>query len=263
MSPRLSLVNVPALNFLLRSEIYVSADGQLRSAPLILDYVPLSRSVVDAGQAIRAGSPRLARIDVSIPGFLASRDLPPVQLPAQPALPAAVVPVEEVGSSQSSLEDQIDQFHFAEEGEVSTRPVELSDSDSDLDRASAAPNLGLVVAQVDTSQEIEEEGMDLKPKSGLRGLLSNRNKGQTSKDAPKEQPTSKAPSPLPPTSDATLQPMPNLRRKRPSEELEEGEVGCEKAKPQKKGKETKEPKEKRTRSVDSRDEAAIRREQRT
>ena len=103
--------------------------------------------------------------------------------------------------------------------------------------------------------------MDLKPRSGLKGLLSNRNKGQSSKDVPKEQPTSKVPPPLPPTSDAALQPMPNLRRKRPVEELEEGEVGHEKAKPQKKGKETKEPKEKRTRSIDSRDEAAIRREQ--
>jgi len=44
------------------------------------------------------------------------------------------------------------------------------------------------------------------------------------------------------------------------EELEEGEVGPEKAKQQKKG---KKPKEKWTRSVDSREEAAIRREQRT
>ena len=56
--------------------------------------------------------------------------------------------------------------------------------------------------------------------------------------------------------------MPNLRRKRPVEELEEGEVSHEKAKHQKKGKETKEPKKKRTRSVDSRDEVAIQREQR-
>ena len=104
-TPRLSLVNVLALNFLLRFEIYVSANGQLRAAPLILDYEPLSRALVDAGQAIRAGSPRLARIDVSIPGFLASRDLPPVQLPAQRALLAAVVPGEEAGSSHSSLED--------------------------------------------------------------------------------------------------------------------------------------------------------------
>ncbi|XP_030969865.1 uncharacterized protein LOC115990151 [Quercus lobata] len=262
MTPRLSLVNVPVLNFLLRSEIYVSADEQLRAAPLILDYEPLSRALVDASQAIKAGSLRLARIDIFILGFLASSDLPPVQLPAQRALPAAVVPVEEAGSSHSTLEDQIDQFHFAEEGEASAKLVKLSDSDSDLDRASTAPDLGSVIAQVDTNQEIEEEGMDLKLRSGLKGLLSNRNKGQSSKDVPKEQPNSKAPPPPPPTSDAALQPMPNLRRKRPVEELEEGKVGHEKAKPQKKGKETKEPKEKRTRSVDSRDEAAIRREQR-
>ena len=111
--------------------------------------------------------------------FLASRDLPPVQLLAQRAFPTVVVPVEEPGSSHSSLEDQIDQFHFTEEGEVSARLVELSDSDSDLDHASTAPDLGLVIAQVDTSQEVEEKGMDLKQRSGLRGLLSNRNKGQS------------------------------------------------------------------------------------
>ena len=104
----------------------------------------------------------------------------------------------------------------------------------------------------------------MKPRSGLRGLLSNRNKGQSSEDVPKEQTAPKTPTPpLPPTSDAALQPMPNLRRKRPVEEPEEREIGCEKARPQKKGKETKEPREKKTRSVNSRDEAAIRREQRT
>ena len=44
------------------------------------------------------------------------------------------------------------------------------------------------------------------------------------------------------------------------EELEEGEVDPQKAKQQKKG---KEPKDKRTKSIDSREEATIRREQRT
>ena len=87
---------------------------------------------------------------------------------------------------------------------MSARPVELSDSNSDLDCASAAPDLGAVIAQIDTSQELEEEGMDLKQRSGLRSLLSNRNKGQSSKDVPKEQPTTKAPPPPPPTSDAAL-----------------------------------------------------------
>ena len=77
------MVNVQALNFLLRSEIFVSEDGQLRAAPLILDYEPLPRAFVDVGQAIRAGSPRLACIDVSKPGFLVRRDLPPAQLPVQ------------------------------------------------------------------------------------------------------------------------------------------------------------------------------------
>ena len=115
-TPWLSLVNIQALNFLLRSEIYVSVEGQLRAAPLILDYEPLTRALVEAGQAIKASSPRLARIDVSVPGFLASRDLPPVQLPAQRAFPVVVFPAEEAGSSHSSLEDQIDQFHFARGG---------------------------------------------------------------------------------------------------------------------------------------------------
>ena len=57
-----------------------------------------------------------------------------------------------------------------------------------------------------------------------------------------------------------LQPIPNLRRKRQVEELEEGEIGPQKAKQQKKGKESK---DKRTKSIDSREEAAIRRKQRT
>ena len=94
----------------------MSADGQLQSAPLILDYVPLTCALVEPGQAIRAGSLLLARINVSVPGFLASRDLPPVQLPAQCAFPVVVIPEEEAGSSHSSLEDQIDQSFSRREG---------------------------------------------------------------------------------------------------------------------------------------------------
>jgi len=54
---RLSLVNVPALNKLLRSKVFVSEDGQLQATPLILDYEPLSRISQDAGQAIKDGDP--------------------------------------------------------------------------------------------------------------------------------------------------------------------------------------------------------------
>ena len=107
-------------------------------------------------------------------------------MPVQRVLLEVAALGEGVDSSHSSLEAEIDQFCFAEEGEVSIGPVELSDSGSDIDRFSVAHTPGLVIAQIDTSQEVEEEDMDLKPKSSLRGLLSNRNKGQSSKNAPKE-----------------------------------------------------------------------------
>ena len=42
VSPKLSLVNVPRLNFLLRLEIFVSEDNQFWVAYLILGYEPLS-----------------------------------------------------------------------------------------------------------------------------------------------------------------------------------------------------------------------------
>ena len=86
-SSRLTLTNVPALNYLLRSEIFVSKDGQMRAAHLILDYMPISRIFQDADQVIRAGSSWLAHINVSKPRFLACRDLTLVQLLFQRAPP--------------------------------------------------------------------------------------------------------------------------------------------------------------------------------
>ena len=49
IAPRLSLVNVPALNKLLRSEVFISEDRKLRAIHLILDYKPLSRTFQDTG----------------------------------------------------------------------------------------------------------------------------------------------------------------------------------------------------------------------
>ena len=71
VAPRLSFSNVMALNFLLRSEIFVSEDGQLRAVHLILEFDPISKIFQEVGHAIRASDHRLARIDVSRPDFLA------------------------------------------------------------------------------------------------------------------------------------------------------------------------------------------------
>ena len=63
---------------------------------------------------IRAGDPRLCRIDVSILGFLARKDIMPVGIPFVPILPAAVAPREEIASSRLSFKEEIDKFHLEE-----------------------------------------------------------------------------------------------------------------------------------------------------
>ena len=166
------MVNVSGLNKLLRSEVFISEDEQLRAAHLILDFEPLSRQFQDAGQAIRASDSRLNCIDVSKPRFLAWRDHPPVELAIQRALQEVAALREETTSTHLSLEAEIDQFHLEEEGEVLERPIELSNCEANLNRFSAVYSPGLIVARVDTSLE-EEEDMDLKQQSSLKGLLAN------------------------------------------------------------------------------------------
>ena len=71
MAPNLNLVNVADLNKVLRAEVFVSEDRQLRAIHLILDFKPLFDKFQDVGHIIKAGDPRLAQIDVLVPGFLA------------------------------------------------------------------------------------------------------------------------------------------------------------------------------------------------
>ena len=59
----------------------MSEDRQLREVHLILDFEPISDNFQEVGHAIRAGDPRLRRIDVSVPGFLTRENLPLVELP--------------------------------------------------------------------------------------------------------------------------------------------------------------------------------------
>ena len=167
-------MNVQALNYLLRSEIYVAEDGQLRACHLVLGYQPLTRSFQAIGHAIRAGSPRLARIDVSKPKFLARVDLKPVMLPGvrdpppvvQPPpddLEAAMPAEEEAESSRLSLKEEIDEFYFEEE--VDKAPVvELSDPEGEQDRNSVA-GAPIIIAFSDDSSNEEVGNMAGKGKS--------------------------------------------------------------------------------------------------
>ena len=116
VTPKLNLTNIVALNYLLRSEIFVSEDRQLRAVHLILDFEPISEIYQEIGHAIRVGDLQLAQIDMLIPNFLAYENLPLVILPLQRVLLEVVAaPREEIASSHSSLEEEIDKFHFDED----------------------------------------------------------------------------------------------------------------------------------------------------
>ena len=112
-------------------------DRQLHAAHLILDFEPISRTFLDVSNSIRANNYRLARIDVSRPGFLAPHDLPPVDHPIPQGIPLAAQPfqqvplgqaiIEEGAASSSSLEEEIDKFQFEEEAIVISEAEEEAD----------------------------------------------------------------------------------------------------------------------------------------
>ena len=110
---------------------------QLRVIHLILDFEPISRFFLDVGNSIRADDYRLARIDISRPGFLAPHDLPPVDHPIPQGIPLAAQPLQQVplgqaivgegATSSSSLEEEIDRFQFEEEAIVISEAEEGAD----------------------------------------------------------------------------------------------------------------------------------------
>ena len=100
--------------------------------------------------------------------------------------------------------------------------MELSNSEADFNRSSATHPLRLVVDQVDTSSE-EEEEMALNLRRGLTYLVAGR-KGSSSKDAPQTQLPSNPPFPILPYP-LSLHPDLNLqRKKRKGKDIEEGEI---------------------------------------
>ena len=115
----------------------------------------------------------------------------------------------------------------------------------------------MVITQIDSKSEEDEDQMDQKKRPGLRGLLA-KNRGESSKEAPKTQPLPEIPVPPPPI-DLDLQAMPNLKKRRPDQGLEKGEIV-----PRKEGKQQKtnrNPRDKRGSSVDNSEEAKVHRPQ--
>ena len=132
----------------------MSEDRQLRAIHLILDFKPLSDKFQDMGHAIRANDPRLALIDVLVPGFLAREDIVQVKLPSCRSSRETAVLREETAFSRLSLEVEINWFHLEEERERQGELViQVSDSEGELDRFLGVRTSGFIVARIDNSSQ--------------------------------------------------------------------------------------------------------------
>ena len=234
-------------------------DGQLCAVHLILDFEPISRSFLDVGNSIRVDDYRLARIDVSRPGFLAPHDLPPVNHPIPQGIPFAAQPLQQVplgqaiigegAASSSSLEHEIDRFKFEEEAILISKAEERADEHSCVQTSTQ------VVTYIgDTSDE--EEAMAPKTGPSLKELMRNKNKVPSPKNKNKSKPpTNPPPSPPRIPSDLGLKPNPDLRKKRQIETAEEGELGLSKG--SKQPRQSQDHRNRRSSSVKNREEPSV------
>ena len=102
--PNFNLVNRESLDKILKVEVFVHTDGQLRAAHLILDYIPISKSFQVPKCIIKARDPRLQRISVANPGFLITGPIPECVLSTNPILEG--IPKVEASSSRPIIKDK-------------------------------------------------------------------------------------------------------------------------------------------------------------
>ena len=108
----------------------------------------------------------------------------------------------------------------------------------------------------DTSHE--EEAMAPKTRQSLKELMKNRNKTSSPQDKNKSKPPANPPPPPPPPqipADLGLKPNPDLRRKRPVDTVDEGELGPSKG--NKQARQIEDHRSRRSSSVDNREEAPM------
>ena len=207
VNPRISLINVFVLNYLLRSQIFVNDDGQLWVAHLILDYKPLLRFFLDGGNVVKANDYRLARIDVSRPTFLAPCDLPPVNHLITQGVPLTTQPIQQVplrqavteeGTASSSLlEEEINKFQFEEEEMQGVEAIIISEAKEETDEYSCIQTPAPIVTYVEDSSDNKVEEMASKSGKSLRELMKGRNIAPTPQETHKSKPPMNPPPPSP------------------------------------------------------------------
>ena len=123
--PNLSPVNQTSLDKILKVEVFVHTDGQLRATHLILDYTPISNAFQALKCVIKAKDLRLQRISVATPGFLITGSIPEGTLATGPipeGIPRVTQPPQH--TAEEGTYSQLALIKEEEEEEI----VEVSDS---------------------------------------------------------------------------------------------------------------------------------------
>ena len=87
-TPNLNFINEPDLTRILKSEIFLHTDKQLRATHIILEYKPISTSFQSPKYIIKVKDPQLHQINIAVPSFLNGPHLVSthsVELPTQRA----------------------------------------------------------------------------------------------------------------------------------------------------------------------------------
>ena len=130
--PNFNLMNQSSLDKILKAEVFVHINSQLRVAHLILDYIPISKSFQAPKCIIKARNPRLHQISVAALDFLTTNPIPEGTLTITPipegiprvALPSQHIVEEEATSSQLATKEK--------EEEEDKEVVEMTDSENDF-----------------------------------------------------------------------------------------------------------------------------------
>ena len=104
--------------------------------------------------------------------------------------------------------------------------IPVSDAKDEPDRHSSIHVPILMTSRPESTSEEEEDGMVLnKGNKRLRDLMVARSKVKTLKESSKPQVSPALPLPPPLPTDLGLKAIPDLKKKRPLKDLEEGDVG--------------------------------------
>ena len=101
-----NLVNQPSLDKILKAEVFIHSDGQLKATHLILGYTPISKSYQASKCVIKAKDPRLHWISVAASGFLTTGPTPEGTFTTNPILegiPKVALPFQSTAEEKATL----------------------------------------------------------------------------------------------------------------------------------------------------------------